>query len=145
AASPVRARATAPSERGCRGMPLRSAARGAPAKTASYIPAQSDVIYARPHPKICDAGRSVAAPWGTRVAVRCTHGPECARVKRLVEVALGVVTSIGGFLEAGSMATSAQAGAEFGYHLLWAVGLGTLCAIVLVEMSGRLAAVSHHT
>jgi len=66
-------------------------------------------------------------------------------VKRLVEIALGVVTSIGGFLEAGSMATSAQAGAEFGYHLLWAIGLGTLCAIVLVEMSGRLAAVSHHT
>jgi Mn2+/Fe2+ NRAMP family transporter len=66
-------------------------------------------------------------------------------VKRLVEIALGVVTSIGGFLEAGSMATSAQAGAEFGYHLLWAVALGTLCAIVLVEMSGRLAAVSHHT
>ncbi len=66
-------------------------------------------------------------------------------MKRLVEVALGVVTSIGGFLEAGSMATSAQAGAEFGYRLLWAVALGTLCAIVLVEMSGRLAAVSHHT
>lgn len=66
-------------------------------------------------------------------------------MKRIVEVALGIVTSIGGFLEAGSLATSAQAGAEFGYSLLWAVGLGTLCAIFLVEMSGRLAAVSHHT
>jgi Mn2+/Fe2+ NRAMP family transporter len=66
-------------------------------------------------------------------------------MKRIVEVALGIVTSIGGFLEAGSMTTSAQAGAEFRFSLLWAVALGTLCAIVLVEMSGRLAAVSHHT
>jgi len=66
-------------------------------------------------------------------------------VKRIVEVALGIVTSIGGFLEAGSMATSAQAGAEFRFSLLWAVALGALCAIFLVEMSGRLAAVSHHT
>jgi Mn2+/Fe2+ NRAMP family transporter len=73
------------------------------------------------------------------------NGQESRRVKRIVEVALGIVTSIGGFLEAGSMATSAQAGAEYGYRLLWAVALGTLCAICLVEMSGRLAAVSHHT
>src|SRR2546423_4690636 len=80
---------------------------------------------------------------------RCTplqaNDPEWPRVKRIVEIALGVVTSIGGFLEAGSMTTSAQAGSEFGMSLVWAVGLGTLCAIFLVEMSGRLAAVSHHT
>jgi Mn2+/Fe2+ NRAMP family transporter len=66
-------------------------------------------------------------------------------VKKALEIALGVVTSIGGFLEAGSLATSAQAGAAFGFRLLWALALGTLCLIFLVEMSGRLAAVSHHT
>jgi len=66
-------------------------------------------------------------------------------VKKILEIGLGVVTGIGGFLEAGSLATAAQAGAEFGYQLLWAIALGTLCVIVLVEMSGRLAAVSHHT
>jgi Mn2+/Fe2+ NRAMP family transporter len=66
-------------------------------------------------------------------------------VKKVLEIALGVVTSIGGFLEAGSLATSAQAGAAFGFRLLWAIALGTLCLIFLVEMSGRLAAVSHHT
>ena len=66
-------------------------------------------------------------------------------MKRFFEAALGVTTSIGGFLEAGSMATSAQSGAEFRFSLLWAVLLGTVCAIFLVEMSGRLAAVSHHT
>jgi Mn2+/Fe2+ NRAMP family transporter len=66
-------------------------------------------------------------------------------VSKLVDIALGIVTSIGGFLEAGSMATAAQAGAEYGFALLWAIALGTLCVIFLVEMSGRLAAVSHHT
>jgi Mn2+/Fe2+ NRAMP family transporter len=66
-------------------------------------------------------------------------------VKKILEIGLGIVTGIGGFLEAGSLATAAQGGAEFGYQLLWAIALGTLCVIVLVEMSGRLAAVSHHT
>jgi Mn2+/Fe2+ NRAMP family transporter len=63
-------------------------------------------------------------------------------MKRLMEVALGMVTGIGGFLEVGSIATSAQAGADFAYALLWAVALGTLSLIVLLEMSGRLALVS---
>jgi Mn2+/Fe2+ NRAMP family transporter len=66
-------------------------------------------------------------------------------MKKVLEIGLGIVTAIGGFLEAGSLATAAQAGAAFGYQLLWAIGLGTLCVIFLVEMSGRLAAVSHHT
>ena len=66
-------------------------------------------------------------------------------MKKLLGIALGIVTSIGGFLDAGSLATSAQAGAAFGYSLLWAVALGTLCVIFLVEMSGRFSAVSQHT
>lgn len=64
--------------------------------------------------------------------------------KKILDVALGIVTSFAGFLEAGSIATSAQAGAGFGYQLIWPVALGTLCVIFLIEMSGRLAAVSHH-
>src|SRR4051812_45295914 len=51
---------------------------------------------------------------------------------------------MGGFLEVGSMATAAQAGAGFGYQLLWPILLGTICLIFLVEMAGRMAAVSHH-
>ncbi len=46
-------------------------------------------------------------------------------MKKWGEVALGVVTSIGGFLEVGSIATSAQGGAEFGYQLAWVLLLGT--------------------
>jgi Mn2+/Fe2+ NRAMP family transporter len=63
----------------------------------------------------------------------------------ILQLALGIITAIGGFLDAGAIATSALAGALFGYQLIWAVVLGTFCVILLVEMSGRLAAVSHHT
>ena len=64
--------------------------------------------------------------------------------KQIFEVALGIVTSVGGFLEVGSIATAAQAGAMFGFRLVWPIALGTLCLIFLIEMSGRLAAISHH-
>jgi Mn2+/Fe2+ NRAMP family transporter len=66
-------------------------------------------------------------------------------VKKILEVFLGIVTGIGGFLEAGSLATSAQSGAQFGYQLTWALVLGALSLIVLVEGSGRLAVVSRRT
>ncbi len=66
-------------------------------------------------------------------------------MKKLLGVALGIVTSIGGFLDAGSIATSAQAGSTYGYSLLWAVLLGTISVVFLVEMSGRFSIVSGHT
>src|SRR3954447_483707 len=66
-------------------------------------------------------------------------------MNKLLEISLGIVTSIGGFLEVGSIMTSAQAGANFGFKLVWAVVLGTICIIFLLEMAGRFAAVSHHT
>jgi Mn2+/Fe2+ NRAMP family transporter len=66
------------------------------------------------------------------------------KARQAVEISLGVVTSIGGFLDCGTLATSAQAGAEYRYQLIWSLLLGTVCVIFLVEMAGRLAAVSHH-
>lgn len=63
-------------------------------------------------------------------------------MKKWAEIALGVVTSIGGFLEVGSIATSIQAGAAFGFQLAWALALGTICLAILMEATGRLAAVS---
>jgi Mn2+/Fe2+ NRAMP family transporter len=62
-----------------------------------------------------------------------------------LEISLGVVTGIAGFLEIGSLTTAAQAGALFGYQLVWAVALGVLCLVFLAEQSGRLAAVSGRT
>lgn len=66
-------------------------------------------------------------------------------MSKVFEIALGIVTSIGGFLEVGSITTAAQAGAEFGFRLTWAIVLGGLCVIFLVEMAGRFAAISKHT
>ena len=66
-------------------------------------------------------------------------------MNKLFEISLGIVTSVGGFLEVGSLATAAQAGAAFGFQLTWAIVLGTICIAFLVEMAGRFAAVSHHT
>ena len=66
-------------------------------------------------------------------------------MKKIFEIALGIVTSIGGFLEIGSITTAAQAAAEFGFQLIWAILLGGLCVIFLVEQAGRLAAVSGRT
>jgi len=66
-------------------------------------------------------------------------------MKNFLKIALGIITGIGGFLEVGSVATAAHAGASFHYTLIWAIILGTLCLIFLIEMTGRLAAVSKHS
>jgi len=66
-------------------------------------------------------------------------------MKNLTKVALGILTSVGGYLEVGSMGTAIQAGAAFRFELLWAIALGTICVAFLTEMSGRLAAVRHET
>jgi Mn2+/Fe2+ NRAMP family transporter len=71
--------------------------------------------------------------------------PRATAMNKLLEIALGIVTSVGGFLEIGSLTTAAQAGAGFGYELIWAIVLGVVCIAFLVEMAGRFAAVSQHT
>jgi Mn2+/Fe2+ NRAMP family transporter len=63
----------------------------------------------------------------------------------LVDLVLGIVTSIGGFVEVGSISTAAQAGSEFGFQLLWAIAAASVMLAMLVEMSGRLAAVSRRS
>ncbi len=66
-------------------------------------------------------------------------------MKKILEIALGIVTSVGGFLEIGSITTAAQAGADFSFQLIWAIVLGGLCIIFLVEQAGRFSAVSGRT
>jgi Mn2+/Fe2+ NRAMP family transporter len=66
-------------------------------------------------------------------------------MRAIVDLILGIVTSIGGFVEVGSISTAAQAGSEFGFQLLWAIAAATLMLALLVEMSGRLAAVSRRS
>ena len=63
----------------------------------------------------------------------------------LLDIALGITSSVGGFIDVGTIATTTEAGAGFGLQLIWAIALGTLCVILISEMCGRLAAVSGHT
>lgn len=63
-------------------------------------------------------------------------------MKKAMQLALGILTSVGGFFDVGNIATSAQAGASYRFQLIWALLLATILVIFLVEMSGRFAAVT---
>jgi manganese transport protein len=64
-------------------------------------------------------------------------------MKKLVQLTLGVMTALGGFVDIGELVFTSQAGARFGYSLLWAIAFGTVGIIVYSEMCGRIAAVKH--
>src|SRR5215212_3073134 len=63
-------------------------------------------------------------------------------MNKILEIFLGILTAVGGFVEIGELVFSVNAGAKFGYSLLWVVALGTVGIIVFGEMSGRIAAVT---
>src|SRR4051812_10632807 len=63
-------------------------------------------------------------------------------MKKAMQLALGIVTGVGGFFDIGNLATSAQAGASFRFQLIWSLVVATVLVIFLVEMSGRFAAVT---
>src|SRR6187549_214182 len=62
-------------------------------------------------------------------------------MKKFLEIFLSILTAMGGFVEIGELVFSVNAGARFGFRLLWVVALGTLGIIVFGEMAGRIAAV----
>ena len=47
-------------------------------------------------------------------------------MKSVLQIALGILAAIGGFVDIGELVFNGQAGSRFGYALLWAilVGLG---------------------
>jgi manganese transport protein len=63
-------------------------------------------------------------------------------LKTILQIALGVIAAIGGFVDIGDLVFNAQAGATLGYSVLWAVPVGVLGIMVFAEMSGRIVAVS---
>jgi manganese transport protein len=64
-------------------------------------------------------------------------------MKKYLGVTLGIMTALGGFLDLGQIVFTAQAGAYFGYQLLWAIVIGTAAIILYMEMCGRIAVVAH--
>lgn len=62
-----------------------------------------------------------------------------------LQITLGIVTATGGFLDAATIASAGEAGANFGLGLVWAVLVATAAVILLVDMVGRFSAVSKKT
>lgn len=62
-------------------------------------------------------------------------------MKKITQIALGIIAGIGGYVDIGDLVFNVQAGARFGYQLLWAVPLGVVGIVVFAEMSGRVAAI----
>jgi Mn2+/Fe2+ NRAMP family transporter len=63
-------------------------------------------------------------------------------VKRILGVALGILTAIGGFVDIGDLVTNAVVGSRFGLSLVWVVAVGVLGICLFANMSGRVAAAS---
>lgn len=63
-------------------------------------------------------------------------------MKKLLGVALGILTAIGGFVDIGDLVTNAVVGSRFGMSLVWVVVVGVVGICLFASMSGRVAAVS---
>jgi hypothetical protein len=63
-------------------------------------------------------------------------------VRKLLGITLGIMTALGGFVDLGQIVFTTQAGALFGYKLVWTIALGTIGIILYMEMCGRVAVVA---
>jgi len=59
----------------------------------------------------------------------------------ILELALGIMTSLGGFVDISELVFTLSGASKFGFMLLWVVVLGTIGIALYGEMSGRIAAV----
>ena len=59
-----------------------------------------------------------------------------------LELTLGIMTAVGGFVDISELVFAAKAGSLFGYALIWVFAMATVGIIVFSEMSGRVAAVA---
>ena len=57
-----------------------------------------------------------------------------------LELTLGIMTAVGGFVDISELVFAARAGSAFGYALIWVFAYSTGGIIVFSEMSGRVAA-----
>src|SRR3982751_1857116 len=59
-----------------------------------------------------------------------------------LEITLGIMTAVGGFVDISELVFAAKAGSQFAYALIWVFAVATVGIIVFAEMSGRVAAVA---
>jgi Mn2+/Fe2+ NRAMP family transporter len=63
-------------------------------------------------------------------------------MKKWLEITLGILTAIGGFVDMGDLVANAESGARFRMNLAWVVVVGVIGIVVYAEMAGRVAAIS---
>ena len=63
-------------------------------------------------------------------------------MKKILGLTLGIMPALGGFVDLGQIVFTMQAGALFGYALLWIIILGLAAITIYMEMCGRIAAVA---
>jgi manganese transport protein len=63
-------------------------------------------------------------------------------MSRFVNITLGILTAIGGFVDIGDLVANALVGARFGMALAWVVVVGIIGICLYADMAGRIAAVS---
>src|SRR6476646_270501 len=59
-----------------------------------------------------------------------------------LELTLGIMTAVGGFVDISELVFAAQAGSIFGYALIWVFAFSTVGILAFGEMAGRVAAVA---
>ena len=59
-----------------------------------------------------------------------------------LELTLGIMTAVGGFVDISELVFAARAGSTFGFALIWVFAFSTVGIVVFSEMSGRVAAVA---
>src|SRR6185312_10437765 len=60
----------------------------------------------------------------------------------VLELTLGIMTAMGGFVDVSELVFAAQAGSRFLFALIWVFVFGTIGIMVFGEMAGRVAAIS---
>jgi manganese transport protein len=63
-------------------------------------------------------------------------------MRRISQIALGVIASFGGFVDTDELVFNTGAGAHFGFGLLWALLVGVIGIMVYGEMSGRVSVIT---
>lgn len=66
-------------------------------------------------------------------------------MKKVMAVALGILTAIGGFMDIGDLVTDALIGARFGLSMVWVTLVAVVGITAYSEMAGRVAAATHRT
>jgi len=64
-------------------------------------------------------------------------------MSKFLQITLGVLTAIGGFVDIGDLVANALIGARFGMALAWVVPVGVIGICLYADMAGRVAAISH--